>query len=58
MKNRIEIEQAENGYSLKVWKEEDRDDDNDYGYYEPKIFIAKTTDEILDCVEKTFNKEK
>lgn len=49
MKNRIEIEEAENGYTIRVWKEEEKDD---FGYREPKVLIASTTEEIVKIINE------
>jgi len=55
MKNRVEIEEAENGYSIRVWKtEQEEDDKDDFGYTEPKVFIAATLDEVHEVINKNF----
>ena len=55
METRIEIEKAENGYSLRVWKEEDKEEsEDDYGYHEPKIMVATELEEVNKIVTKTF----
>jgi hypothetical protein len=53
MKNRVEIEEAENGYSIRVWKSEE-DDKDDFGYTEPKTFIAATLEEVHEVIKKNF----
>lgn len=58
MTNRIEIEQAENGFSVKVWDEKDKEDmEDDYGYHKPKTYVASKTDEIVEIINNTFKKE-
>jgi len=53
MKDRIEIEKADNGYSLRVWNEKDKEEmEDDYGYHEPKIMVATSIDEALEIVKK------
>jgi hypothetical protein len=53
MKNRVEIEEAENGYSMRVWKSEEEDKD-DFGYTEPTNFVATTLDEVCELIKKNF----
>jgi hypothetical protein len=49
-KNRIEIEEAENGYTVRVWDytEETKDE---YGYVEPVTHVATTDDELIKIVK-------
>ncbi len=44
-KNRVEIEEAENGLTVRVWKVDEKKDE--YGYCEPEVYVAKTVDEAL-----------
>lgn len=50
MKDRIEIERAENGYTVKVWKKDEEKED-DYGYVEPTIHVATEDEELLKLVK-------
>lgn len=50
-KDRIEIEKAENGYSITVWGGDDSEKD-EYGYSEPKRFVATEDEEVLKLVKK------
>jgi len=57
MKKKIEIEQAENGYSVRVWKPEE-DDSDEYGYVEPKTYVASDEEEVMKLVKDCFKGEK
>jgi hypothetical protein len=55
MKTRIEIEQADNGYTMRVWKDEEKEEQkDDYGYHEPKTLVATEIEEVYKCVKETF----
>lgn len=49
-KNRVEIEEAENGLTVRVWNQDDNKDE--YGYCEPEIYVAKTIDEALKIAKE------
>jgi hypothetical protein len=51
MRNRIEVEQVENGYKVVVWKVEDSEGET-HMYPEPKTFVATDEAEVLDLVKK------
>lgn len=51
-KNRVEIESAENGLTVRVWKVDENKDE--YGYCEPELYVAKTLDEALEIVKEEF----
>ena len=53
----MEIEQAENGYAVKVWKDSEEKKE-DYGYVEPELHVAKTVDEISKILTATFKEGK
>ena len=60
MKTRIEIEQADNGYSMRVWKDEEKEDETekeDFGYREPKTLIAETLEGVIKIINDNL-KEK
>lgn len=51
-RNRIEIETAENGYTVRCWDYEDKKDEkSDFGYTEPSIHVATTDEELLKIVK-------
>jgi hypothetical protein len=50
-KNRIEIEEAENGYTIRCWDYEDKDDKSEFGYVEPVTHVATTDDELIKIVK-------
>lgn len=52
MKNRIEIEKVENGYSITCWNNEDKDAKSEYGYVEPKKYVATTDEEVLKLIKE------
>lgn len=50
MKRKIEIEQAENGFSVKVWKKDDEKED--YGYYgESETYVATDEEELVKVIK-------
>ena len=51
MKDRIEIEKVENGYAVTCWKKED-DEKEEYGYVEPKKYVAVTDEEVLKLIKE------
>lgn len=53
---RFEVEEAENGFTIKVYNHEESDKDNDFGYVEPKILVAKDVDEVTTEMKKCFGK--
>lgn len=50
-KNRVEIEHVENGYTIRCWKYEENEKQDEYGYVEPETFVAKDDDELLKIVK-------
>ena len=50
-RNRIEIETAENGYTIKCWDYEDKEEKSEFGYTEPTIHVATTDEELLKIVK-------
>lgn len=50
MKNRVEIEEAENGLTVRVWTVDEKQDS--YGYAEPETYVAKTLEEALAIVKE------
>jgi hypothetical protein len=53
MKDRLEVEKAENGYQVTVWKEDkDEEKESDYGYVEPKKYVATDAEEVMKLVKK------
>jgi len=56
MKKRVEIEEAENGFTVKCWghEEEESDEKTDMGYYDAKTSIAKDLTEAMSVAEKLF----
>ena len=58
MQTRIEIEEAENGYSIRRWKESDKEEQEDeYGYHSPKTLVATTLDEVSKIIKETFEEK-
>lgn len=53
MRNRIEIEELENGFEVSVWKEDKESDDM---YPDAKKFVAKDKEEVMEIFEKHFKK--
>lgn len=56
MNTRIEVEEAENGFTMKVYKQDD-DSKDDFGYQAPKVVIAKTLEEVNEEMVKCFTKD-
>lgn len=53
MKDRIEIEKVENGYQVTCWNNEEKDDEKtDFGYVEPKKYVAKDEEEVMELIKK------
>lgn len=50
-KNRIEIEEAENGYTVKCWDYENEEQKDEYGYVEPVTHVATSDEELLKIVK-------
>jgi hypothetical protein len=50
-KNRIEIETAENGYTVKCWDYEEKEEKSEFGYVEPVIHVATNDEELLKIVK-------
>lgn len=57
-KNRMEIEQAENGYSVRVWESEEEDKQDEYGYREPTTLVATSHTELSKIVTDHFGPKK
>lgn len=51
-KNRIEIETAENGYTIRCWDYEDKEEKDEYGYVEPAVHVATSDEELLKIVKE------
>lgn len=51
-KNRIEIETAENGYTVRSWDYENESNKDEYGYVEPTVHVATTDEELLKIVKE------
>ncbi len=54
-RDRIEIEKVENGYEIIVYKKSEDDDDNDFGYVEPKKFVATDKKAAMKIFEENFS---
>ncbi len=54
MENRVEITEVENGYTVRVWKEEEKENTSDMMYCEPETYVAADLDEALAIVKKEF----
>lgn len=52
MKKRIEIEEAENGFTVATWSPEDSEKEEMYP--ERKEYIAKDMDEAFEIAKKVF----
>ena len=52
MKDRIEIEKVENGYAVTCWSHENKEEKSDYGYVEPKKYVATTDEEVLKLIKE------
>lgn len=50
-KNRLEIERVENGYTVKVWDYEDKNNEDEYGYVEPETHVATSDEEVLKLIK-------
>lgn len=48
-RNRIEIEEAKNGYMVTVWKEKD---DEEEMYPEPEKLVAESKEQVMKLIEK------
>ena len=57
-KNKVEIEEAENGFTVRVWNVDGGKDE--YGYCEPEVYVASTLVEALAIAkdELTVDAEK
>ena len=49
--NRIEIDQADNGWTVKVWKENSKEGE-EVMYQEPDKLVATSKEEVMKIVEK------
>lgn len=47
-----EIEKVENGYAVTYWKQEDKEEKEEYGYVEPKKYVATTDEEVLKLIKE------
>lgn len=54
MKTRINIEEAENGYTIEVWGANDSDD----MYGDCTSLVAKTPEEVLELVTEYLKEKK
>ena len=54
MKKRVEIEEADNGYTVRCYncEEKEEDEKDEYGYQEPKLLVAKDADEAVAIAVK------
>lgn len=52
MKNRIEIEEVENGYAVTCWDYEDKKGDSELGYTEPKKYVASSDEEVIKLIKE------
>lgn len=50
-RNRIEIEQAENGYTITVWKYEEKESEHSPMYCDPQRFVATSDEEVVKIVK-------
>ena len=50
-KNRMEIEKVENGYTVRVWDYEDKNQEDEYGYVEPKTHVAEDDEAVLKLIK-------
>lgn len=55
-KNRVELEEAENGLTVRVWNHDEVKDE--YGYCEPEIYVAKTLEEAMTIIKDEFSIDK
>lgn len=52
-RDRIEIEKVENGYQVTCWKcEEEKEEKDEYGYVEPKKYVATSDEEVLKLIKE------
>lgn len=59
MMKRMEIEQAENGFQVTVWKEEEESDSSEEMLYpEPKRYVAGDVDEVVAMVQEKLTMKK
>lgn len=49
--NRIDIEEADNGWTVKVWKEK-KDEEQETFYQEPDKLVATSKEEVMKIVEE------
>lgn len=52
MKDRIEIEKVENGYAVTCWCNDDKEEKTEYGYVEPKKYVATSDEEVLKLIKE------
>ena len=55
MKKRIEVEEADNGYTVKVYNHDEEDEDekkDDFMYREPKVLVATNEEEVSGIFKK------
>ena len=50
--NRIDIEQAANGWTIKVWKENDKEGE-EMMYQEPEKLVATSKEEVMKIIEES-----
>ena len=55
MLRRIEIEKAENGYKVDVWKEEEESESEMYPI--AKKFVAKSSKEVMQLIKEHLGSE-
>lgn len=51
-KNRIEIETAENGYTVRCWNYDEEEKVDEYGYTDPTTHVATNDAELLKIVKE------
>jgi hypothetical protein len=55
MKNRVTIEEAENGFTLTIVGDDEQEESkDDFGYSEPTVYVATSLDEALEVIKKNF----
>jgi hypothetical protein len=52
MRNRIEIEKVENGFAITCWNYDEKEEKSDFGYVEPKKFVATEDEEVLKLIKE------
>lgn len=54
MEDRVEVCRAENGFTVKIWKEEEKEEASEMMYYEPTTYVASDLDEATKIIKENF----